>query len=590
MSPENIRGPRRWKVKKSDGSRLEPASLDVLRQWVTSGQIVANDLVINEELADWITASEVVELADLFPESKSRSESTSAQEPFPDPHEKEPEVQVPDCAFHSGRTASEICVGCGKFICEECRRRIDKKVYCRECMAEKEAGVEPGTPVGPGVSGAAVSGAAPSKEISRLAIASLVFLAAAALASVGMVVPRPNIMFALGAGFLAFMAALLGGFAFSRIRQSGDTLGGRRMALSGLVAGSVVLVGTLAMASTLVTQTGLAARGAARRSGAPIRGNTGRRTGALPQIGRLQQGGRDLADSEAGARSLLDQAGDLLNQGRFEEAISKCKEIIRIYPNTRTAELVDDRLPVLIEEFERQRAESEELRQQNESAALQRYEHAIGMFADGDEATALALLRSIVESFPEAETAEKASVMIASNEDRIAAEDLQKLDAEARRLVAEADQLVGAEQYAEALQLYRKVVRKYPKSPTAADAKLSLANVETLVSDPSERAFRRIQKDLEAKTYEESIALLEGFLGEHPTSARVVEARKLLDENSKHRRTADNLYNFGRAYFEDEKYEVALGRFSKLLKDYSRSRWVPQARKEYEETLGNLQE
>ena len=66
MSSEDIQGPLHWKVKKRDGSRLEPASLDVLRHWVTSGQIEPDDLVINEDLADWVLASEIVELADLF--------------------------------------------------------------------------------------------------------------------------------------------------------------------------------------------------------------------------------------------------------------------------------------------------------------------------------------------------------------------------------------------------------------------------------------------------------------------------------------------------------------------------------------------
>jgi outer membrane protein assembly factor BamD (BamD/ComL family) len=133
-------------------------------------------------------------------------------------------------------------------------------------------------------------------------------------------------------------------------------------------------------------------------------------------------------------------------------------------------------------------------------------------------------------------------------------------------------------------------VDEYSLTTIFADAEMGLDRVEKLVSDPSEREFHRIQKSLDTKTYEESIELLGSFLGKYPTSARIAEARDLLDENAKRKRTADNLYNFGRAYLDDGKYEIALGRYGKLIKDYSRSRWVPQARKEYEEALENLSE
>ena len=66
MSSDESHEPRNWKVKKRDGSRLEPASLDVLRHWVTSRQIDRDDLVINDDLADWMPASEVLQLFDLF--------------------------------------------------------------------------------------------------------------------------------------------------------------------------------------------------------------------------------------------------------------------------------------------------------------------------------------------------------------------------------------------------------------------------------------------------------------------------------------------------------------------------------------------
>jgi len=591
MSSEDIQGPLRWKVKKRDGSRLEPASLDVLRHWVTSGQIEPDDLVINEDLADWVLAPEIVELADLFRKHRPErlSEPIPAEKASPEPSDIEQEVQAPDCAFHPGRTASEICVGCGKFICEECRRRVERKVYCRRCLAEKQAGVEPGAPVGPEAPAMAVPGGEPQVKTSRLAISSVVFLAGAVLASVAMFVPGPNLMVAPAAGFIAFVAAMLGGIALSRIRQSGGSLRGKGLALSGLVTGCVVLTGTLVVVFIFITKGGVVAGRDHRRSDAPIGTMSGRRPGTLPPIGRRRQV-QNLREREVGARQLLDEVGALLNEGRLEEAIGKCKEIVQSFPNTRTAGLVNDRLPVLLEELERRRAEAEAQKLQNEQAAQNRYEHAVKMFADGDEATALELLRSVVEGFPETESAKKAGAMIASNEKRMAAENLRKLEGEARELVAQAERLIETERYGEALQLYRRVVDEYSLTTIFADAETGLDRAEKLVSDPSEREFHRIQKSLDTKTYEESIELLGSFLGKYPTSARIAEASDLLDENTRRKRTADNLYNFGRAYLDDGKYEIALGRYNKLIKDYSRSRWVPQARKEYEEAFENLSE
>jgi hypothetical protein len=244
MSPDNTEGPRHWKVKRRDGSRLEPASLDVLRHWVTTGQIEADDLVINEELAGWVLASEAIELDDVFQKPEFEPAPGRAEAPVPEPEPapgivepsaQEEEVRVPDCAFHAGRTASEICVGCGKFICEECREQIERKAYCRRCVAEKHAGIEPGAPVGPDAEGAEAPGAGPVAETSRHAVASVVLIVCALVASVAMFVPRPNIMYAPVVGFIAFMAALLGGLALSRIRQSGNSLRGTGLALSGFL-------------------------------------------------------------------------------------------------------------------------------------------------------------------------------------------------------------------------------------------------------------------------------------------------------------------------------------------------------------------
>jgi len=568
----------------------------VLRHWVTTGQIEADDLVINEELAGWVLTSEAVELDDVFQKPESAPAPDSAEEAVPEPapdivepNAQEEEVRVPDCAFHAGRTASEICVGCGKFICEECRERIEQKAYCRRCMAEKHAGIEPGAPVGPDAEGSVAPGAGSVAETSRLAIASVVLLVCALLVSVVMVVPRPNIMIAPIAGFVAFMAALLGGLALSRIRQSGNSLRGMGLALSGLIAGGVVLAGTLVVVFVFVTRGGAAAGGGPGGSDAPIPTIAIRRPGGVMRPGRRSTADV-LRDRDAGARRLLDQGRALMAEDKLEEAVEKFKTMIRLYPETQIAKTVEGRLPVLVEELDRRRAEAETLKQQEEGAAQRRYEHADQMYIDGDEATAVEFLRSIIENYPETEAANKAADKITAHEERIAAENMERRDGLARELVAQADRLMEAEEYGEALQLYLRALDEYPETPTAAAAKVGLKRAETLTSDPSERAFVKIQKDLKTKTYEESVAMLRNFLGKYPETGHSEEAKKLLEENTKQKRTADNLHNFGRAYFEDGKYEVALGRYSKLIKEYPRSRWFAQGEEKYEATLRKLRE
>lgn len=41
-----------------------------------------------------------------------------------------------ECYIHSGRNAVGTCVGCGKFICEECRTEVGNKNYCKRCVSE----------------------------------------------------------------------------------------------------------------------------------------------------------------------------------------------------------------------------------------------------------------------------------------------------------------------------------------------------------------------------------------------------------------------------------------------------------------------
>ena len=138
--------------------------------------------------------------------------------------------------------------------------------------------------------------------------------------------------------------------------------------------------------------------------------------------------------------------------------------------------------------------------------------------------------------------------------------------------------------------MYRKIANEYPQTPTSAATKSRFERADLFARDPSEREFHRIEKELETKTYAETIASLQTFLRKYPASARAAEARDLLEENRKQNRTADNLFNFGRAYFEDGKYEIALGRYRKLIKDYPRSRWILEAREDYEETIRKLEQ
>lgn len=40
-----------------------------------------------------------------------------------------------NCYVHTERNAIGTCVGCGKFICQECTTEIGNKNYCKKCVA-----------------------------------------------------------------------------------------------------------------------------------------------------------------------------------------------------------------------------------------------------------------------------------------------------------------------------------------------------------------------------------------------------------------------------------------------------------------------
>jgi TolA-binding protein len=582
MSAEGTQGSRHWKIKKRDGSRLEPANLDVLRHWVETGQIGPDDKVIHDDLADWILAAEAVELDDLF---KKKGRAPKKESPPPatshiEPKVEEEEIKVPDCAFHPGRTASEICVGCGKFICEECRQRSDRKIYCKRCMAEKQVGVEPGAPVGVSAISAIGGGTDRPPKVSGFAIASISLAVLGLLACAPMVYPTPNIFLALPIGFVAFMAALLGGLAFSRIRRNTNPLRGEALALSGLMVGIVTIAATLVVALTLNRDE--SATGSTRST------NTSLPTAPARRVFNSSRG--DKEKREAAAQRLLDRAGHLLSEEKLAPAIEQCNQIVLLYPDTQAAKLVEERLPLLLAESERQKAESEAIKRRNEEVAQQSYEQAKSLYSGGDRDLGVELLRNLVADFPETSAAKMALALIEEEDKKTEEERLRKEEEEARELFARANHLLETEQYADAAQLFRRITQEYAKTSVFSDATLRLEEAMALVSDPAEREFHKVQKEIQNLTYDESIDRIQEFLGKYPAGNRVVEAGELLNENAQQKRTADNLYNFGRGYFEDGKYEVAVGRFTKLLQDYPRSRWAAQARKEYEECIRRMEE
>lgn len=576
--------PRNWKVKKQDGSRLEPANLDVLRHWVASGQIEPDDMIINDDLADWIRAAEVLELFDLFEEGGETTSRPRKVEAHP-PKEQKEDIEIPDCVNHAGRPAETICVGCGKFICKECREQMEGKVYCRRCAAEKKAGVEPGAPVGPGAPRNLQGHGAAPPSMSRLAIASLVCAVVAVLSSFVMVLPRYALAAAPAIGLIAFIAVLLGGLALNRLRRGPAMQRGRQFAMAGLISGGVALAVSLTVVVIFAGQVRTGEGGQTTAGLENVIPGRQPRTQPPPPLSREAR-----EEREANAKALLAEIERYLNEGDLEQAVSVGRTVLGLYPETQTAEVVKERFPALEQALANKKAQEEELTRQNEQLARQRLDHALQMYSEGNRVTALDLLKSIVESYPQTRAAEEARAEIAKIEKAVADQRLRRLEEEASHLAEEAEQRMQSEQYGEAVSIYRDILSRYQQTPTASAVKSRLQEAELLASDPSEREFRRLKDSLQNLTYEESISALRDFTVKYPQSGRVAEARALLDENQTHKNAADSLYNFGHAYFEEGKYSVALGRYDKLIKEFPRSRWIPQAQKEYEQTLEELQQ
>ena len=40
------------------------------------------------------------------------------------------------CYIHNQKQAVGACVGCGKFICDECKTEVSNKNYCKRCVSE----------------------------------------------------------------------------------------------------------------------------------------------------------------------------------------------------------------------------------------------------------------------------------------------------------------------------------------------------------------------------------------------------------------------------------------------------------------------
>jgi outer membrane protein assembly factor BamD (BamD/ComL family) len=320
----------------------------------------------------------------------------------------------------------------------------------------------------------------------------------------------------------------------------------------------------------------------------------GQRRNVLSRFGRRQSTGRSprqtLGQQEESARQLLAEASAFLNQGKFEEALERCKTIDELFPETETAELVRQRMPVLERVLENQRAEMQARAQENEDAARRKYDLAMELYSDGDRITSLELLKSIVADYPDTDTAAQAESDAARIGKELTDEESERQENDAAALLAQAETLMAAEQYREAAELYKKIATDYPQTSVAVNIRPMLEQVELIISDLSELAFYETKKALDTKTYEEAISLLQGLLEQFPNSNRADEIMDLIEENENNKRDADNLYNFGRAHFEEENYRIAIGRYEKLIREYPRSRRIPQAKRDNKEALERLQE
>lgn len=586
MSSDGVKEAQNWKVKKRDGSRLEPANLSVLRQWVASHQIEPDDLVINDDLADWIRAAEVLELFDLFEQSEAGSKSVSPVNQKEKAAGAEFEIITPDCAYHPGRTASEICVGCGKFVCGECGERLENKFYCRRCLAEKQVGVEPGAPAGPGAIARIIPGVREANQLNRVALASLAAAVVAIAASFLMIIPGYVVAVAPAVGFISFLAALLGAVALGNIRLRKSSARSRQFALAGLFAGLAVLILSVGAISFSIREVRSAygRTGNLRSQGDSI----------LPQISRRQtpigQTTQTKEEREANARQLMEQVAEYLKAGQLEQAISTGRTLVGLYPETGAAKLVEERLPVIEQALAAKQAQEKEVQLQNEDIARRRLDHALQLSSGGNQTAALDLLRSIVDGYPGTESADLAKKEVEKIENVLANQRLKQQDQEASLLAHNAEKYMTAADYDKAAELYGRIVTQYSDTPTAASVRSAYEEAQLLATDPSERGFRKIQQNLADRNYEQTIDELQDFLGQYPNSKRFEDAKAMLQENITNKSIADGLYNFGRAYMAEQKYSLALGRYEKLIKEHPRSQWIPQAKKDYEEALEKLQE
>jgi outer membrane protein assembly factor BamD (BamD/ComL family) len=582
MSSDGAREPQNWKVKRQDGSRLEPANLTVLRQWVASHQIEADDLVINDDLSDWIRAAEAFELFDLFEKQEVHIEPDELSLP----QEQEPEIQIeiPDCAFHPGRAATEICVGCGKFVCNECSDRFENKLYCRGCLAEKQVGVEPGAPAGPGAVAQIIPGVRQSPKRNRLSLASLVLAVVAICTSFLLLLPGFRMATAPVIGFISFLAALFGAISLSNIRTGRVSSRSRQFAMAGLLAGLSMLILSIYTMSVSIREF--------RASG----GNLARRNQTeriLPQSGRRQTGPlteSERAEREANARQMLEQVAEFLKAGQLEQAVSASRTLIGLYPDTEAGKRVEENLPLLEKALAEKQAQEKAVLEQNEDLARPRLDQAERLYGEGNQTTAIDLLKSVVEAYPETQAAVSARDELQKIEAALTYERMKTQEQEAAELAQRAKKLLEAEQFSDAASLYGRIVNQYAGTRAAASVREDYRRAQLLASDPSEREFFNLQKRLPEQTYEQTIENLQEFLMQYPESAHFEEAKKMLQENQTKKTTADSLYTFGRAYMSEKKYSLALGRYEKLIEEHPRSKWIPQARKDYELAQEKLKE
>lgn len=194
---------------------------------------------------------------------------------------------------------------------------------------------------------------------------------------------------------------------------------------------------------------------------------------------------------------------------------------------------------------------------------------------DGDFDQARSFISVLQEKYPTTRAARYAAEELGSI-DQVQSDDVgMRRLGEANELYAEAEAHFNAREYKKTQNLCEKLTREYPEISAGMDVAFMLEEA-TLLQDPSERRFRGILKKIEGETYQDSIAILEEFIKEYPTSMRVGDAGQAIDHNQTQKRRADYLYKYAEEYYEEQRHTMAVSKYRALIENFPRSRWTPK--------------